>query len=419
MTFVRTFRGLTRALGITQECLQYEIAADKYIRRIHKMLKQYGRLILFAEASIGDVNITSHFRQIKDALDDRVVIICLSTEMDRDVLCLFHELGADNIIVKPVSINSIIEKIAYTIKPNNMRNLVGGAKEAIEKGEFDTARKAIDELLEINAESSIANILLGDIHRINKEYDEAEARYKSASSKARMYLEPMERLVELYNETGNVGARIAMLEKLDKLSPLNHKRKIVIGDAYTGQGDVSKAREFYNGAVSVVRKHARDQVVVSLMEVGQKVMDADPEQGLSYMNEAMEMKSDDFTMQDMWMFNEIGRNLRKQGKWEEAVSYYTTALGIAPDNGGLYYNLAMAYLQGKSYFKALEYANKALDRDPDLLGANVGVPYSLARICFHTERYAQSNKYIRMVLQKDPDHQGAMGLQKRLQKNGV
>jgi tetratricopeptide (TPR) repeat protein len=178
------------------------------------------------------------------------------------------------------------------------------------------------------------------------------------------------------------------------------------------------ARNYYDAAVSVVRKHARDQVVASLMEVGKKVMEVDPEQGLGYMSEAMEMKSGDFSMQDMWMFNEIGRHLRKQGRLEEAIGYYTNALGIDPENEGLFYNLAMAYMQGKRYFKALEYAQKAVGKNPEILEANISVPFSVARICFHADKPVEAEKYVRKVLALDPRHQGALDLQRQLVQAG-
>jgi tetratricopeptide (TPR) repeat protein len=414
LTFVRTFKGLIKALGITQDCMQCEMRSGQYVSQMHVMLKQYKRLILLVEAFSNGVSNTSSFRQIKDAVGDRVSIICLSSELNRDVLFLFHEMGADNVIIKPVSMNSIIEKIAYTIKPNNLRNLVDKAKERIAEGDFAAAKAAIDEIFAINPDSSIGNTLMGDIYRKTERYESAEASYKRASSKARMYLEPLERLADLYEEIGEKEKRLEILEKMDTLSPLNHKRKIDIGDAYVGMGDVLTARNYYDAAVSVVRKHARDQIVASLMEVGKKVMDVDPEQGLGYMSEAMEMKSGDFSMQDMWMFNEIGRHLRKQGRWEEAIGYYTSALEIDPENEGLFYNLAMAYLQGKHSFKALEYAQKAVAKNPGILETNISVPFSIARIYFLAGKHVEAEKYIQLVLDREPRHRGALDLQRQV-----
>jgi len=418
LTFVRTFKGIVKALGITQDCLRCEMRSVEYFSQMHGLLKQNKQLILLVEAFSNGVSNTSHFRQIKDAVGDRVNIICLSSELNRDVLFLFHEMGADNVIIKPVSMNSIIEKIAYTIKPNNLRTLVDKAKERIAEGEFAHAKAVIDEIFKINPDSSIGNILMGDIYQKIEKFDLAETSYKRASSKARMYLEPLERLAVLYEETEDKGKRLEVLEKMNTLSPLNHKRKIDIGDAYVDLGDAITARNYYDAAVGVVRKHARDQVVASLMEVGKKVMQVDPEQGIGYMSEAMEMKSGDFSMQDMWMFNEIGRHLRKQGRLEEAIGYYTNALEIDPENEGLFYNLAMAYLQGKRYFKALEYAQKAVEKNPEILDANISVPFSIARICFHANKSAQAEKYVQMVLARDSGHPGARELQRQLLQAG-
>ncbi|GAU08728.1 tetratricopeptide repeat protein [Desulfoplanes formicivorans] len=417
-TFVRIFKGLIKTLGMPKDCMYCETRATHYVRRMHTMLKRFHKLVLLVEASMGEVNNTMYFRQIKEALGEKVWIICLSSELNRDVLCLFHEMGADNIIIKPVSVNSIIKKIVYTIKPNNLRELVDKAAEAIAKGDTDAAQSHIDRIFEVNPESSIANILLGDMARKAKRYDEAEARYKQAASKARMYLEPLERLADLYAEINDREARIAVLERLDRLSPLNHQRKILIGDICADLGDAVRARKHFDAAVAVVRRHARDQIVATLMNVGQKVMAIDPELGIGYMNEAMTLKSDDFSIQDMWMFNEIGRHLRKQGKWKQAINYYVKALKVDPDNAGLFYNLAMAYLQGKMYFKALEHATMALDKNPDLLNVDISVPFNLARIYFHVRQMAESDKYVRMVLDRDPTHQGALKLLALLQGKG-
>lgn len=414
-TFVRMFKGLIKTLGLSMECMYCETHATHYVRRLHAMLKGFQKLVLLVEATMGEVNNTVHFRQIREALGDRVRIICLSSELNRDVLCLFHEMGADNIIIKPVSVNSIIKKIVYTIKPNNLRELVDKAAEAIAREDEETAHACIDRIFEVNPESSIANMLLGDMARKAGRYDEAEARYKQAASKARMYLEPLERLADLYAEINDRKARIAVLEKLDRLSPLNHQRKILLGDICVDMGDSVRARKHFDAAVAVVRKHARDQIAATLMSVGQKIMAIDPEQGIEYMNNAMALKSEDFSIQDLWMFNEIGRHLRKQGKWKQAINYYAKALKIDPDNAGLFYNLAMAYLQGKMYFKALEHATMALDKNPDLVLADMSIPLNLARIYVHVKQPVEAAKYVRMVLDRDPHHQGALKLRTVLQ----
>ncbi len=414
--FIQVFKGLVKSLGLVQECLHCELHVKGYIKKIRSLLNEFEHVILFVEANFDGENNTLCFQSIKDAFEDRVGIVCLTTEMNRDALCLLHEMGADSVIIKPVSINSIIEKMAYIIKPNNLRTLVSKAKKTLAQENFPVAQEFINKIFEINPESSVANILLGDMYWKQKEYEQAENKYKLASSKARMYLEPLERLAELYGVIGKDECRLAVLERMDKISPLNHKRKIAIGDAYAAKKDLKKARQYYDKALSLSRKHARGQMAASLMEIGRKVIEIDPDQGIKYMNEAIELKSDNFTLQDMWMFNERGRHLRKLGKWEDAVSNYMNALTIEPENGGLCYNLAVAYMQGKMYVKALKYAHMALDKNPELLKQDISIPFTLARIYYHAKQFTNADEYTQMVLAKDPTHQGALTLQNRLRK---
>jgi DNA-binding response OmpR family regulator len=182
--------------------MHHDPLGHHFIREIRRLLDRFTRVIVFVEATLEGRNNTSYFRHIKDILDDRVTIICLCNESGRDTLSLFRERGADNTMVKPVSIDTIVKKIAFSIKPNNFSMLVSKAKKAIGRGNFTTGRVIAQEILKSNPESTIAHILLGDIHRRQKEFDVAEQCYRKASQNARMHLQPLERLVDLYGETG-------------------------------------------------------------------------------------------------------------------------------------------------------------------------------------------------------------------------
>jgi len=54
-----------------------------------------------------------------------------------------------------------------------------------------------------------------------------------------------------------------------------------------------------------------------------------------------------------------------QGKYDEAVHYYSEAIEIFPDNHVLYSNRSAAYMQLKNWDKALEDAEKCIQLDSD------------------------------------------------------
>ncbi len=414
--FVKMFKGCLKSLGINLENLHYYHHNDNFVKKVKSTLKQHKKIILFAEANIEGQNSTLYFKQLKEIFEDKVTIICISTEVNRDFLTLFHELGADNIIVKPVSINSIIEKIAYTIKPNNLRKLVSKAKEAIEEEKYSSAQLIIDEILKINAESSIAHILLGDISRCKKQYSEAEQNYIKASRNARMYLKPLEKLVELYEETGQEEEKLKVLKKLDKISPLNHDRKIAIGDTYAQLGDTENTKTYYDDALKLVRKNANEMMSHTTMQIGKRLKEVDPDKSLEYMTKAMELKKGSFSKKDLWMFNEIGLNLRKQGKWEEAINQYKQALQVSREDGGVLYNTGMAYLQGKQYFKAIQYIENALECNPDLLKFDANIPYNIALVYYYAQKFPEAQQYAKIARVNDPEHEPAIKLLKKIEK---
>ncbi|MGM0611277.1 MAG: tetratricopeptide repeat protein [Thermodesulfobacteriota bacterium] len=416
-SFIKIFKGCLKSLGISQDHLFHQHHNDHYVRQVKNLLKRYKKLILFVEANIEGKNSTVFFKQIKDILEDKVTIICISTELNRDILCLFHEMGADNIIVKPVSINSIVEKIAYTIKPNNLSKMVRAAQNAIEDEDYNTANRFVDEIFKINNQSSIGFILLGDIYRNKKNYLEAEANYKKASQNAKMYLKPLEKLVDLYQETEQDEEQLNILKRMDKLSPLNHDRKIAIGDTYAKLGDVENTTAYYENALQLVRKNADEMMSHTMMQVGKKLKELDPDRSLKYMSKAMEIKKGNFTKEDLWMFNEIGLNLRKQGKWEEAINHYLNALEVSRSDGGVLYNIAMAYLQGKKYYKAIQNVEKAIENNPDLLGVDANIPYNIALIYYYAEKFPEAQQYAKIAQINNPEHVHSATLLKKIQSS--
>jgi tetratricopeptide (TPR) repeat protein len=137
--------------------------------------------------------------------------------------------------------------------------------------------------------------------------------------------------------------------------------------------------------------------------------------GLDYMDKALAMKKGSFTKEDLWMFNEIGLALRKQGKWEEAVQNYQNALKVSPNDGGILYNMAMAHMQGKQFYKAIQYIEKALESNPDILNLDANIPYNIALIYYSARQYPEARQYAKIAQVNDPDHAQAAKLLQKMQ----
>lgn len=99
--------------------------------------------------------------------------------------------------------------------------------------------------------------------------------------------------------------------------------------------------------------------------------------GLTYLERAETDKANDmfvrlvkldaaFDKEHKHLFNEFGINLRKNKMYTQAVDYYEKASALSPNDENLLYNIARAYLEEKNIAKAVEYTNKALEKNPAL-----------------------------------------------------
>jgi DNA-binding response OmpR family regulator len=81
-----------------------------------------------------------------------VLFVVLTTEIEREKLILLHEVGADNIITKPIAPDTLIEKIAFTVKPRGeIGELIDEGKKLLAIGRCEDAAEKALRFMEIKA----------------------------------------------------------------------------------------------------------------------------------------------------------------------------------------------------------------------------------------------------------------------------
>ena len=372
-------------------------------------------LVLFVERRIRKAACIKPVKVLKTFYGDRVRIIVVSTEMSRDELVLTHEIGADSIITKPISANALIEKIAFAIKPNNQLGvLLDRAAELIAAGDLDQAERITAKAFEIKPDSLKCHLLMGDASLKRGDYAAAEKHYLAAAKVEKLFIEPLKRLVDLCRESGESDKRLAYLSRLDTLSPLNFERKVEIGGMYLAGGDTDKAKTYFEEARRVVTRVASDMVSDSLMEIARAIGDKDQDMALRFVTEAIEAKGGALGKADLWMFNDRGILLRRQGLWQQAVDNYRKALEIAPGDAGLLYNIGVAHAEGRQYDIALDHFEKALAVDPNLARQAPSVGYNIATAHHRCRNLAEARKYLNISLEIDPGYEAARRLLEHL-----
>jgi len=355
-------------------------------------------------------------RQLKLAYP-KVYIVVVTVEIEQARLMYLHEVGADNFITKPVSANTIIEKLAFTLKPQSkLGQVLDLAKGLLARGDAEKAREVARQVLELKPGSAAGYIVLGDAERLLGNTQAAKEAYIAASDNADLYLEPLHKLAELAQETGDTEGCYEYLEKLDRLSPFNSERKLNMGELLLKKGDMAGAEELFNAAVAQVVKDAMTLIGNVAERIAAAYGDRNPEQAVMFLRKALDAKGKNLTRDDVKLFNKLGIALRQQGKWEEAVEEYRKALHVAPRDENLYYNIGMAYAEGRQFRNARMSMAEAMKLNPDIVRTSAGIAFNIGFVYMQSDARDQARRCFEVALELNPGMEQA---QRALLKLGL
>ncbi len=410
--FNKNLRGtLLRHLTIKDECV-YNVAT---VEGLHKEIKQLRakshKLLIFIERELNGRNTSDLIRYLKSDFTNEMYLVVLTTEVERDKLVLLHELGADNIITKPISPDTLIEKIAFTVKPRGqLGELMDKGRQSLDMGNPLEAAKAAKQVLDLKPNSPSGLLLMGDALRAMGKREDALRAYTQAEKGAKLFLDPLKKIAELHREEGNTQEELKFLERLDKLSPLNVDRKVDIGAGYIKLGDADKAKLAFDQAVRIATKEALDAVSRVTQSIAVRCMESAPELSEQYLRQALNTRKNMLDRSDIETYNRLGLMLRRQGKWQDAIAEYRKALKISPNDGGLFYNISMAYTEGRQYIEAYQYLDRALTLNPDLWRTGEAVCYNIATVYRRYGKKDPAVDYLKKALELNPGYAKAKSL---------
>jgi tetratricopeptide (TPR) repeat protein len=405
---------LVRHLALKEECIISVYTLEQLHSGIGQQLGQGNRILIFIEREINGKNCHDLVQLVKIEHPE-VMVIVLTSEVAREMLIYLHELGANNVITKPFSADTLIEKIAFTVKPRGqIGELIEAGKALISSGGYEEAAAIAHKILEIKPKSPAALILLGDSFKGLGDIEQALVAYNSAYKNAKLYLEPIRKIAELHKENGNIREETKYLEKLDRLSPLNVERKIHIGGNYMSLGEPDKASEVFNDAMKLATKEAQAQLSRVSRAIADQCLLSNPELSEKYLRLSLEVKKGGLDKSDIETFNRLGITLRKQGRWSDAVEEYRRALKISPADAGLNYNMAMAFTEGKEFQKALKHLEEALEFDPALWEGNETICLNIAMAYYNCAAKEQALVFAKRALEIKPSFEKARTLIKKI-----
>lgn len=366
--------------------------------------KNNKKIFLFAEFMSFGVEMTSLIAEVKKTFPD-VYITILLQESDRGHSDQARRCGAHSIIVKPISEESVIEKIALVLLPEGkVAQLLKLARRFYDQKEYDKSMELVQQVLLTKPNSASAFMLLGDIFKQLGQVEDAKKEYQVAYSYANMFVDPIHKLIEISEDLGDTKSQLNYLIELDSIAPNNVNRKISIGALSLESGDMETADDSF----SVALKCATEDAYTKISEISQHIAsiysEKYPEKEEVYLKKAMEVKRKYLSHADILLFNQLGLCLRKQAKWEEAITNYTQALTLAPAEPGLYYNTALAYSEGEHFIEACKFLHSTIKYNPHFPYQSPTIACNFGFIFTQGNELDEAKKWFEVTLEIDPDH---------------
>jgi tetratricopeptide (TPR) repeat protein len=246
--------------------------------------------------------------------------------------------------------------------------------------------------------------------------DMALAAYECARDNADMYIDPLSRLSDLYGEMGNLPEKLHYLETMDRISPLNADRKVSIGEVHLDLGDRDKASNMFKAAMEQVTKISLTRISEIASTIAEVCMSKDPVMAEMYLRRSLETKGSYLSREDLHTFNQLGINLRQQGKWQEAIVEYKRAISLFPDDENLHYNIGMAYAEGRNFAMAVEEMQKAMGLNPDLPRLDANIAYNMGVVFTYAGDRKQAETCLLIALELKPDLDAAQKTLNRLRQ---
>ena len=412
--FVRMLRQLLNKdllIGMDRiRVVQEEPRLLKELKLLEKVTQGNHKILVFIERVLHNRSTLPFIKNLKSLYDD-IHVVVLTTEVERQVLILLHELGVGNFITKPVSVNTLIEKMAFTIKPQGkIGQYIDKGKEYLGKGLWDESLAMAEKVLELKPGSSAGLMIRGDAMKGKGDIAAAEAAYMEAHKGASLYLEPLKKLAGLYSGEGDLQKQLAYLKKLDRLSPLNVERKISMGEIHMEFGQTEEAEQCFDEALANAHKEAQLMIDEVSRSIAEKCLDTAPGMAEKFFRSIIESKGGVLRESDIEVFNRLGIALRRQGRFDDAVVEYDQALGICPEDENLHFNRAVALTEGGRHREALSALRRVLELKPDFGAKSPVLSFNLGVMLTNAHRPDEAETYLQRALKLDPGHEGARKL---------
>ncbi len=295
----------------------------------------------------------------------------------------------------PISLGTKIVEIFERTKDSpsvvEVSNLILEGGRLREKGSFDEAIKCYNKALEIGGANVEVLTEKGNTFLKQGNIDEAIQCFIESTGIEASFPRAYQGLGQAFTQLGDYQEAKKNYLKVIDLEPENAQAYHDIGALYRDEGDHESARycfekgvnynkSFLNNYLGLAETYESLNKPKESWEVYKDAMEANPNQTLLFLKagnfclkqELYEKAEKVFgkalgrSRHSIHLYNRMGIALRKQKKFQEAISNFAKAITIKPGDANLLYNLAKAYYLSGNESTAMDKLKVAFGQDQDL-----------------------------------------------------
>lgn len=383
--FVQLLKQVIKDLGLAIENLFAVVQNDFELLKTIKELREHNKRIVFF-VELDESGVMEFFlRQLKFTYPTINIIALVNLKQKEKTK------GADfcdNAIVRPISKESLLEKIVFTIKPQaNFGKLIDAGRTLLAQKNYENAEQFAQAILDKKPGSMAGLLLLGDIYKEQGLYRNAELEYIKAHNFVPTALEPLIALVgvaKLQNDQKKtedyMQQTIAISSEEEKKFLEEEGYSIDYNSSLTKEEKERGLREIYAELAKLVTKaipYFQEEKVAS---------------GILFINSFLQAKENYIEKEDGLLYEKVAQFYRSLNKPREAIRAYQRCIMLLPKRAETHYQLAVTYYEEGLTEQAFLLVKKLLQLNPRYGYNSSQIAYNLS-VIFEKSGEDESTKF--------------------------
>ncbi len=284
-------------------------------------------------------------------------ILIVSEEMSKEKILFALEEGVDACLSKPFSetelISSINEVLQAKLNPDPMKYKLQRLYSLKAQKKYDKAVEFAESLLE-EGKNVYVYLALGECYLADNQYEEARDSLQEVL-KIKKNSKALHLIGKTYMGEAEYEKAIEFFEQAYMANSMNIGAIIDMGNAYLYLGATKEATETFSSLNDTNISDLNCTSIGSAYLSTGDIVNAE-----KYLQQAQSPVVD-----TIGVFNKYAIELRKAGRFNEAIEQYHRCLRIDPANHILLLNTALSYTEVKNYKEAETMLEKCLEIDPN------------------------------------------------------